>query len=200
MCPGGFVVPSSSEEGTVVTNGMSEFSRNQPNANSALVVSVSPEDFGRNPLDGVKFARNIEKKAFLFGGNNYMAPAVSVGSFQENKGEINSNSVKPSYSLGVTPVDFNNIFPEFVTDMMRKGLRNFSKNMACFGDKSALLTGAETRTSSPVRLTRGENYQSINVKNLYPCGEGAGYAGGIMSAAVDGIKIALKIMENFSSL
>ena len=198
MCPGGFVVPSASEENTVVTNGMSEFARNQPNANSALVVSVSPEDFGNNPLSGVEFARDIERKAFIKGGRNYQAPAVSVGSFLDKGSSIESTFVTPSYSLGVTPADFDEIFPSFVTDMMREGIRNFSRNIACFGNKGALLTGAETRTSSPVRITRGDNLQSINIKNIYPCGEGAGYAGGIMSAAVDGIKIALKIMENYS--
>lgn len=198
MCPGGFVVPSSSEEGTVVTNGMSEFSRNQTNANSALVVSVSPNDFGKEPLDGVKFARSIEEKAFLLGGRNYKAPAVSVGSFLDSRAKIEKNCVIPTYANGVTPTDFDELFPKFITDMMREGLYSFSRKMDCFGEKTAVLTGAETRTSSPIRITRNENFQSINVKNLYPCGEGAGYAGGIMSAAVDGIKIALEIMKNFA--
>ena len=198
MCPGGYVVPSASEEDTVVTNGMSEFSRDQINANSALVVSVSPEDYGNGALDGMNFARNIERKAYELGGRSYKAPAVSVGSFLDGGAEIKSDSVIPSYSIGVAPTNFDDLFPKFIADMMREGLRVFSRNMQCFGEKSALLTGPETRTSSPVRITRGENAQSINIKNLYPCGEGAGYAGGIMSAAVDGIKIALKIMENFA--
>lgn len=198
MCPGGLVVPSSSEENTVVTNGMSEFARDRENANSALVVSVSPDDFGKNPLDGVNFARSIEQKAFAMGGKNYSAPAVSVGNFLDEKAGISSDSVASSYALGVIPGDFDKLFPAFVTKMMREGLQRFPAKLAFFGDKKALLTGPETRTSSPVRITRKENLQSQTVKNLYPCGEGAGYAGGIMSAAVDGIRIALKIMENYS--
>lgn len=200
MCPGGFVVPSASEENTVVTNGMSEYSRNQKNANSALVVSVSPDDFGNNPLDGVEFARKIEKKAFLLGGKSYKAPATDVGSFLNYKADIRDNSVEPSYSLGVVPANYNILFPTFVTDLMRTGLNVFKRKMSCFGDKNAILTGAETRTSSPVRITRNEDLCSVSIENLYPCGEGAGYAGGIMSAAVDGIKVALKIMEKYAPL
>lgn len=198
MCPGGFVVPSSSESGGVVTNGMSEFSRNGSNANSALVVSVSKDDFGNSPLAGVDFARSIEQKAFLMAGGNNSAPCTSVKSFL---GDSHSNSdriIQPTYSRGVTYGDFNELFPQQISSMMKTGLRKFSCQMKCFSDGQALLTGPETRTSSPVRITRNEDFQSISIKNIYPCGEGAGYAGGIMSAAVDGIKIALKIMENFA--
>lgn len=198
MCPGGTVVPAASEENSVVTNGMSEFARNQVNANSALVVAVTPQDFGSQPLDGVRFAREIEQKAFRLGGQNYKAPAVSVGSFLEHKTEIFTDSVSSSYSIGVTPADFDALFPDFVTRRMREGLSVFARYMSCFQDRNALLTGPETRTSSPVRITRGEDFQSIKMQNLYPCGEGAGYAGGIMSAAVDGIRIALKIMEIYA--
>lgn len=198
MCPGGFVVPSASEENTVVTNGMSEFSRNQENANSALVVSVSPEDFGNKPLDGVDFARTIEKSAFLLGEKKYSAPAVSVGNFLDKKCGISENAVTPSYSLGVCPADFDKLFPSYITETMRDGIRDFSRKMSCFGDKNAIMTGAETRTSSPVRITRNESLASVSINNLYPCGEGAGYAGGIMSAAVDGMKIAFKLMEKYS--
>ncbi len=198
MCPGGVVVPSSSELQTVVTNGMSEFLRNKQNANSALVVSVSPDDFGKNIFDGMNFAREIERKAYISGTKGYKAPAVSVGNFLEGKSGITIKNVLPSYSIGIKEADFNEIFPKFIIDTMKVGIEKFSKSMKCFGEKDAILTAPETRTSSPIRITRNETLQSINVENLYPCGEGAGYAGGIMSAAVDGIRIALKIMENFA--
>lgn len=200
MCPGGYVVPSSSESGGVVTNGMSEFSRSGKNSNAAIVVSVSESDFGASPLGGVEFARKIERQAFLLGGENYKAPAVSVGSFLENGSEILKGGVLPTYSTGVTPSDFDKLFPSFVTSMMRDGIRNFATKMRCFGEKTALLTGAETRTSSPVRIKRGENGASVSAENLYPAGEGAGYAGGIMSAAVDGIKASIKIMEIYKEM
>lgn len=198
MCPGGMVVPSSSENHTVVTNGMSEYLRNCKNANAALVVTVTPKDFGNNPLDGLNFARDIEKKAYVLGGNSYSAPGCSVGSFLDGNASISKNSVLGSYSLGIVPVQFDHLFPKIITETMRKGIRNFSSKMDCFGDRNALLTAPETRTSSPIRITRNDDFQSITIKNLYPTGEGAGYAGGIISAAVDGIKIALKIMENFA--
>ncbi len=195
MCPGGTVVPSSSEAETVVTNGMSEFARDGENANAALVVSVSTDDFGNNPLDGVVFARNIERKAYQLAGNNYTAPASTVGSFLKGKGSLKGAEVNPTYAIGVTECNFNELFPNQITDLMRVGLNQFSRKMKCFGDKNAVLTAPETRTSSPVRITRNDEMTSLSISNLYPCGEGAGYAGGIMSAAVDGVKCALKIME-----
>ena len=195
MCPGGTVVPSSSETETVVTNGMSEFARDGENANAALVVSVSTEDFGNNPLDGVAFARNIERKAYQLAGNNYTAPASTVGSFLNGTGSLKGASVNPTYAIGVTECNFNELFPKQVTDMMRIGLKQFSRKMKCFGNPNAVLTAPETRTSSPVRITRNDEMTSLSISNLYPCGEGAGYAGGIMSAAVDGVKCALKIIE-----
>lgn len=195
MCPGGTVVPSSSEAETVVTNGMSEFARDGENANAALVVSVSTDDFGNNPLDGVVFARNIERKAYQLAGNNYTAPASTVGSFLEGRGSLKGAEVNPTYAIGVTECNFNELFPNQITDLMRVGLNQFSRKMKCFGDKNAVLTAPETRTSSPVRITRNDEMTSLSISNLYPCGEGAGYAGGIMSAAVDGVKCALKIME-----
>ena len=196
MCPGGYVVSSSSEKGGIVTNGMSEFARDGENANSAVVVSVSPEDFGNNPLDGMYFARKIEQNAYNK-TNSYTSPAVKVGDFMgEGSGKF---SVKPTCSRGVSYCGVDGVFPEFVTDMMKVGLRNFGSKMACFKDKGAVLTAPETRTSSPVKITRNENGTSISVSNLYPCGEGAGYAGGIMSSAVDGIKTALKIMEIYKN-
>lgn len=195
MCPGGLVVPSSSEEKTVVTNGMSEFARDGANANSALVVSVSPDDFGHNPPDGVEFVRRIEKKAYEAAGKNYKAPAATAGSFLAGGGSLKGASVSPTYAIGVSETNFEDIFPEYVTDMMRVGLQSFSRKMKCFGDSGAVLTAPETRTSSPVRITRNENMESVSVIGLYPCGEGAGYAGGIVSAAVDGVRCALKIIE-----
>lgn len=197
MCPGGVVVPSASEENSVVVNGMSEFSRDKENSNSALVVSVSPDDFGKNPLDGVDFARKIEQKAYLLGNGGFRAPAVSVGAFLDKKKGL-ENTVNPSYSIGVEAADFDELFPSFVTDMMRDGIRNFSRKMKCFGDGGAVLTGAETRTSSPVRITRNDNRSAVGIANLFPSGEGAGYAGGIMSAAVDGIKSSAAVMKIFS--
>ena len=192
MCPGGYVVPAASEQETVVTNGMSEFARDGENANAAVAVSVTPEDYGKGVLDGVKFQREIEHRAYTLTGGK--APACSVKGLFEGKAVL-SDRITPTYSRGVEAADLHQLFPEFVTDMLKTGLQNFGRKMACFGDGDALLTAPETRTSSPVRITRGENRQSISLPCLYPCGEGAGYAGGIMSAAVDGIKTALAVMK-----
>lgn len=195
MCPGGYVVASSSETGGIVTNGMSEFARDGKNANAAVVVSVTPKDFGEKALDGVEFARKIERNAYKL-TCGYEAPAMTVGELLD--GRSCKASVSPTYGRGVKYTSADKIFPDFVTEMMKTGLRDFGGKMACFRDKSAVLTAPETRTSSPVKLTRNENGASLSLKNLYPCGEGAGYAGGIMSSAVDGIKTALKIMETYS--
>ncbi len=194
MCPGGSVVAAQSELNTVVTNGMSEHSRDKENANSALVVSVSPNDFGSNPLDGVKFARQIEQRAFALSGG-YRAPASTVGDFI---GDSSKPSVTASYKPGVVPCNLNKLFPKLVSDMMKEGIHKFSSEMKCFADKGAMLTAPETRTSSPVRITRDENMCALGVSNIYPAGEGAGYAGGIMSAAVDGLKAAMAIMASFA--
>lgn len=194
MCPGGSVVAAASEEKTVVTNGMSEYARDGENANAALVVSVTPDDFGTNPLDGVDFARSLERRAYELTGS-YKAPASTVGDFL---GDGSSAAVMPSYKPGVVQCDLGRLFPEFVSDMMKEGLRKFAREMSCFGDMGAMLTAPETRTSSPVRILRTENYNALGIDNLYPCGEGAGYAGGIVSAAVDGLRTALKIMETFA--
>ncbi len=196
MCPGGTVVPSASEQYGVVTNGMSEFARDGDNANAAMVVSVTPADFGKGVLDGVDFARKIEHNAYIQSGS-YKACGTTVKGFLENKPSLDG-AVKPTYALGLTAADYGKVFPKFVTDMMKTGLEQFSHKMKCFGDGGAMLSAPETRTSSPVRITRGENMTSLSCSNLYPCGEGAGYAGGIMSAAVDGIKAALKIMSEFA--
>ena len=194
MCPGGRVVASSSEENTVVTNGMSEYSRDGENANSALVVSVSKDDFGSGVLAGVDFARSLERRAFGI-SNSYLAPCQTVGDFM---GTASKKTVSPTYKPNTVDADLNWLFPAFVTDMMKEGIVRFSRQMSCFGDMGATLTAPETRTSSPVRITRNEERTALGISNLYPCGEGAGYAGGIVSAAVDGVKTALAIMKEFA--
>ncbi|MBQ6675086.1 MAG: NAD(P)/FAD-dependent oxidoreductase [Ruminococcus sp.] len=193
MCPGGYVVPAASEESSTVTNGMSEFARDGRNANAAVAVSVTPQDYGSGVLDGVAFQRSLERRAFELTGSK--APACSVRGLLEGKAML-SEKITPTYSRGVEAADLSLLFPKFVTDMLKSGFMSFSKKMACFGDGDALLTAPETRTSSPVRITRGEDRQSLTLPCLYPCGEGAGYAGGIMSAAVDGIKTALAVMKS----
>ena len=200
MCPGGTVVPSSSEADTVVTNGMSVFARDGKNANSALVVSVSERDFGVNPMDAINFQRKYEKAAFAAGGYNYSAPAQNVGSFLNGKAELEIGRVEPTYALGVKECDFNTIFPSEISDMMKCGLNDFGRKIRGFDADDAILTGIETRTSSPVRILRGESLESVSVSGLYPCGEGAGYAGGIMSAAVDGIKAAIALIEKYKPM
>ncbi len=199
MCPGGFVVPSQSSDGSVVTNGMSRYDRSGANANSAIVCSVSPFDYGNDVLAGVQFAAKIEHRAFIAAGSDFTAPCVTVGSFLDESYTMNSASVFPTYFRGVTPCSFEDFLPRTVTDAMRRGLRVFSRKMRCFGDMGAILTAPETRTSSPVRILRGDDKQSPTLAGLYPCGEGAGYAGGIMSAAVDGIKQACAVMDYYRS-
>ena len=195
MCPGGVVVASSSEEGTIVTNGMSKFARDGENANSAVLVNVTPEDFkGESPLEGIYFQKDLEEKAFVAGGKNYYAPAQRVEDFLKNKKSEFIGQVKPTYKPGVTLSNINDILPEFVSQTLKEGITYFDRKIKGFADKDAILTGVETRSSSPVRILRDENLIA-NVKGIYPCGEGAGYAGGIMSAAVDGIKCAIKILE-----
>ncbi len=198
MCPGGVVVPSASDNGQVVTNGMSEYLRNGENSNSALVVSVDKNDFGDKIFAGMEFQQSLEEKAFELAGKGYKACGITVGNFLENKKGINLKRVNPSYSLGLESVDFDELFPKSITEMMRKGLRIFDKKIKGFAADDSVLTGPETRTSSPVRILRDDEFEAIGIKGLYPCGEGAGYAGGIMSAAVDGVKIAMKIMEKYS--
>lgn len=199
MCPGGYVVPSSSEHGGIVTNGMSEFARDSGIANAAVVVSVSPSDYGNGVLDGVEFARSLEQRAYSMTGKAYAAPASDVGSFLrgEKPTGLDTSYVKSSYALDVEPADLSKLFPSVVTSTLQSGLAKFARQMKCFGNEKAILTAPETRTSSPVRITRGDELTSVSCKNLYPSGEGAGYAGGITSAAVDGIRCALKLMENY---
>ena len=195
MCPGGQVVAAASEENTVVTNGMSLFARDGRNANSALLVNVTPEDFGSpHPLAGVEFQRKIERAAFLAGGKSYAAPVCLAGDFLDGRLSERFGEVLPTFAPSTVFARPESYLPSFVTDAMREGLPLFAKKISSFGDRDAVLTGAETRSSSPVRINRDEKLQSISLRGLYPCGEGAGYAGGIISAAVDGIRCAEAIL------
>jgi uncharacterized FAD-dependent dehydrogenase len=193
MCPGGTVVAATSEENRVVTNGMSQYSRNERNANAGIVVNVDPKDYGgnaENPLAGIDFQRALESKAFELGGRNYEAPGQLVGDFIAGQTSTEFGKVIPSYKPGVHLTDLAQALPDFVIEAMREALPEFDKKIKGFAMHDAVLTGVETRTSSPLRITRGNNCQSLNIKGLYPAGEGAGYAGGILSAGVDGIKVA----------
>jgi hypothetical protein len=190
MCPGGTVVAATSEEGRVVTNGMSQYSRNERNANSGIVVGITPEDYPGDVLAGVELQRQLESRAFELGGKNYNAPAQRVGDFLAGRPSTQLGSVVPSYTPGVTPTDLATALPDYAIAAIREALLAFGKQIKGFDMEDAVLTGIETRTSSPVRIKRGEDYQSLNVKGLYPAGEGAGYAGGILSAGVDGIEVA----------
>ena len=189
MCPGGQVVAAASEEGGVVTNGMSEFARDKENANAALLVGIAPEDFGgKHPLQGMYFQQQLEHKAFELGGKNYHAPAQLVGDFLRGKASTSLGSVKPTYTPGVILTDLGKLFPEYITATLAKALVDMDKRIHGFAKNDAVMTGVETRSSSPIRMYRDENFES-NIKGLYPCGEGAGYAGGIVSSAVDGLKV-----------
>jgi uncharacterized FAD-dependent dehydrogenase len=191
MCPGGRVVAATSEPGRVVTNGMSQYSRAEFNANSGLVVDISPErDFPGGPLAGVELQRRLESLAFVAGGSNYQAPGQTVGDFLAGKVGSEFGAIVPSYQPGVKPTDLAECLPAFVLDAIREALPVFGRQMPGYDHPDVVMTGVETRTSSPVRITRGAGFQSVNTKGLYPAGEGAGYAGGILSAAVDGIKVA----------
>ena len=191
MCPGGTVVAAASEPGRLVTNGMSQYSRNERNANAGFVVGISPSDFpSEHPLAGVALQREIEARAFAAGGSNYKAPVQRVGDFLEGRASRELGDVVPSYRPGVHPTDLAPLMPGYVIEAMREALPVFGRRIARYDDPDAVLTGVETRTSSPVRIPRGVNLQSLNVRGLFPAGEGAGYAGGILSAGVDGIRVA----------
>ncbi|MDH3327238.1 MAG: NAD(P)/FAD-dependent oxidoreductase [Gammaproteobacteria bacterium] len=190
MCPGGTVVAATSEENRVVTNGMSQYSRNERNANSAVVVGITPEDFPGGPLAGLDFQRELESRAFVMGGKNYNAPAQLVGDFLANKTSTKLGAVTPSYTPGVELTNLECALPAFAIEALREAIPVFDKKLKGYASHDAVLTGVETRTSSPVCVKRDATFQSINTPGLYPAGEGAGYAGGILSAAVDGIKIA----------
>ncbi len=200
MCPGGTVVAAASEPDRLVTNGMSQYSRNKRNANAAIVVNVAPKDFkGKGPLAGIAFQRALEHKAFVLGGENYNAPCQRVGDFLKNIPSKKLGKVVPSYLPGVTPCNLAEALPDFAIEALREAIPAFEKAIPGFSMADAILTGTETRTSSPVRIVRDrQSFESVSVKGLYPAGEGAGYAGGILSSAVDGIETAQAIALSIS--
>lgn len=199
MCPGGYVVPSADREDAIVTNGMSCFARDGKNANSALVCSVSPEDFGGDPFKAMEFQHDIEKKAFEIAGGK-KAPAQTVNAFL-NGGISRFGKVEPSYARGVDDQKLETLFPSEITSVLKEGILAFDKKLRGFADGEAVLTGPETRTSSPVRIVRNsESLEALGIEGLYPCAEGAGYAGGIMSAAADGIRCAEKVLEKLMKI
>jgi len=190
MCPGGTVVAATSEPNRVVTNGMSQYSREERNANSGIVVGLSPADFADGPLAGIAFQRELESRAFVAGGGNYDAPGQRVGDFLAGRPSTEFGSVISSYRPGVHPTDLSTCLPDYVTAAIREAIPAFDRRIKGYAMDDAVMTGVESRTSSPVRFTRDDTYQSINTKGLFPAGEGAGYAGGILSAGVDGIRVA----------
>jgi len=230
MCPGGTVVAATSEPGHVVTNGMSQYSRNERNANAGMVVAIDPEDypldvaawqaaFGEDdglkwalqaqamaqqtpkayhPLSGIVFQRLLESKAFVAGGENYTAPGQLVGDFLHARASKDFGAVQPSYKPGVRLGDLSQVLPAFAVQAMREALPVFGRKIKGYDMQDAVLTGVETRTSSPLKITRGENFQSLNTQGLYPAGEGASYAGGILSAGVDGIKVAEALAQSMA--
>jgi uncharacterized FAD-dependent dehydrogenase len=196
MCPGGTVVAAASEEGRVVTNGMSQYSRAERNANAGIVVGITPEDYPGEPLSGIDFQRHWEGAAFVAGGSTYAAPAQRVGDFIKGVPSTSLGNIIPSYKPAVTPTDLSTCLPAFAIEAIREALPVFGKQIRGFDMEDAVLTGVETRTSSPIRVKRDESFQSVNTKGLFPAGEGAGYAGGILSAGVDGIKIAEAVAQH----
>lgn len=198
MCPGGYVMPSASEENMVVTNGMSLYARDGENSNSAVLCEVYPSDFSDGILGGVELQRQLEKAAFRLGGGDYKAPAQTLGDFFSGRRSDRLFAVKPTYSRGYELSDLNSGLPEFISKNLKIGIKDMGGKLKGFDSTEAVITGYETRSSCPIRIIRGDNMESIGIENLYPCGEGCGYAGGIMSAAADGIKVAIKIGEKFS--
>ncbi|MEG1256702.1 NAD(P)/FAD-dependent oxidoreductase [Clostridium sp.] len=199
MCPGGHVVASASEENTIVVNGMSNYKRDGKNANSAIVVSIDPKDFSdTTPLGGIEFQRHYESLAYKLGGGNYNAPVQLVKDFLNDEGSKGFRKVKPTYTPGTRLSDLRECAPKFVVESIKEALPVFNRKIPGYTGNDALLTGVETRTSAPVKINRNENHESINVEGLYPTGEGAGYAGGIISAAVDGLHVAEKIITEYS--
>ena len=198
MCPGGTVVAATSEAGRVVTNGMSQYSRNERNANAGIVVGISPLDYPGGALAGFAFQRALESHAYTLGGSNYQAPGQLVGDFVAGKASTQLGSVEPSYKPGVLLGDLHSALPAYAIAAIREALPVFGQKLRGFDMPDAVLTGVETRTSSPVKITRGDDFQSLNVKGLYPAGEGASYAGGILSAGVDGIEVAEAVALNIT--
>jgi len=199
MCPGGYVFAAASEPGGVCTNGMSYSGRGGENANAALLVTLHPEDFpGDDVLSGMEWQREIERRAYAYGGGDYRAPCQLVGDFLENRPSTGPRSVHPTYTPGVVYGDLRQVLPEKITDVMSRALPELGKKLPGFDHPDSVMTGPETRSSSPVRIVRGADRQSEGLRGLYPCGEGAGYAGGITSAAVDGMRCAEAILERYS--
>ncbi|MEC5212764.1 putative FAD-dependent dehydrogenase [Polaromonas sp. CG_9.5] len=190
MCPGGTVVAATSETGRVVTNGMSQYSRNERNANAGIVVGIDPRDYPGNPLAGIELQRQLETHAYVLGGSTYEAPGQLVGDFVAGRASTGLGDVMPSYKPGVAMGDLSSALPRYAIDAMREAFPAFGQKIKGFDRHDAVLTGVETRTSSPIKMSRGDDLQSLNVRGLYPAGEGASYAGGILSAGVDGIKVA----------
>jgi uncharacterized FAD-dependent dehydrogenase len=190
MCPGGKVVAAASEPGRLVTNGMSEYARNESNANSAIVVGITPEDYPGNPLAGIALQRDLEARAFELGGGDYNAPGQLIGDFLAGQASTALGSVIPSYTPGVRLCDLGTSLPDFAIEALKEAIPAFEKQIRGFAMNDAILTGVETRTSSPIRIKRNDSFQSLNTMGLFPAGEGAGYAGGILSAGIDGIRVA----------
>ncbi|MCP5412306.1 MAG: NAD(P)/FAD-dependent oxidoreductase [Alphaproteobacteria bacterium] len=202
MCPGGTVVAATSEPNRVVTNGMSQYSRNERNANAGIVVGITPPDYapyGDGPLAGIALQRHFESAAFVAGGENYRAPAQLVGDFVAGQASTAMGEVIPSYRPGVTPTDLASCLPDYAIAAIREALPAFGRQIKGFDRPDAVLTGVETRTSSPIRIQRDDSFQSLNTKGLYPAGEGAGFAGGILSAAVDGIRVAEAVARSIAA-
>jgi uncharacterized protein len=200
MCPGGTVVAATSEPGRVVTNGMSQYSRNERNANAGIVVGITPTDYPGYPLAGIAFQRHWEGCAFEAGGKTYAAPAQRVGDFLAGRPSVALGEVTPSYRPGVNPADLARCLPDYAVVAIREALPAFDRQIKGFASDDAVMTGVETRTSSPIRIRRDDSFQSLNTKGLYPAGEGAGYAGGILSASIDGIRVAEAVARNMTGV
>lgn len=199
MCPGGVVIPAASEEGGVVTNGMSLYARNGKNSNSALLVQMKKEDFGEHLFAGMNFQRELEKRAFFAGGNTYAAPVQLFKDFVTGKVSHSFGEIRPTYAAGTNFAPLNEILPKIVTETLKVAIPDMGKRLKGFDCPDALMTGVETRFSSPVRILRGENGESVSLGGLYPCGEGSGYSGGITSSAADGLEISEKIYEKYKN-
>lgn len=200
MCPGGSVVAAASEEGGVVTNGMSLHARSGPNANAAVVVGVTPQDFENDPFKAIAFQQKLERAAFTMAGGNYAAPAQTLGNFLNGQGGLQLGRVQPTYPRGITGASLHALFPQHITQALQGGFKVFGRRLPGYSAADTVLTAPETRTSSPVRIGRDDALQSPHMQGLWPCGEGAGYAGGIMSAATDGVRVARAIAGRYAPL
>jgi len=193
MCPGGYVMPSQSENGSIVTNGMSNFKRDGQNANSAVICQVGKKDFGESLFGGVEYQKSLEISAYNLGGGNFVAPISLVGDYLTGKVSTSLGKVKPTYPMGVKQVDLQKLFSSEINDSIKFAITDMGRKLKGFDCYDGVLTGVESRTSSPIRVLRKDNYSSVSAENLYPCGEGCGYAGGITSAGADGKKVAKAI-------